>query len=156
MHHFPQCYCRTSPEVRRLLTIWPRNWVWIWGKFSFDSSRRCCVNIPFPPQEWAGQMHLNEGTRGPTGRCQWAEETSRVSNPSCRFSRGKVRKLPSWRLQRQRQLAAERARQGRGEENGTGWDATQCGPDCGSRLITADGHRGVRGSESSCCRCSLQ
>lgn len=38
-HGFPQCHCGTSPEVGRLLTIWPRHWAWIWRNFGFDSTR---------------------------------------------------------------------------------------------------------------------
>lgn len=84
----------SSPEVSRLLTIWPRTWIWIPSKLPFDSTRRYRVNNRFCPLECTVQMHLNEESRESTGWCQWAEKAFRVSDPSCRFSKGKVRKLP--------------------------------------------------------------
>lgn len=41
---FPTMLRPTSPEVSRLLTIWPRTWLWIRSKLPFDSTRRYSVN----------------------------------------------------------------------------------------------------------------
>lgn len=46
---------------------------------------------PFSPWTCNKQISLNEGSCESAGRCQWAEETSRAPEPSCRFLRGKVR-----------------------------------------------------------------
>lgn len=88
---FPTMLRPTSPEVSCLLTIWPRTWIWIRSKLPFDSNCRYSVNNEFCPHECTVQMHLNEQSRKFTGWCQWAEKAFRVSDPSCRFSRGKVR-----------------------------------------------------------------